>query len=164
MQVLGTRQWPARTRQVLTLARQRGQLEGRFEWSRRRLHLRWLVTLAALCRAALIPNATLLPQRAWLPMSLGKQRRPQSSLLSLQRRHVAGANVRAPLPRGPLRVRQAAQPPRQRDERQLTLAGVDSQLAEPGDLRLVRARAWARGLGWGWVGCWVLGVGCWVSG
>ena len=105
MEVLGTRQWPARTRQVLTLARQRGQLEGRFEWSRRRLHLRWLVTLAALCRAALIPNATLLPQRAWLPMSLGKQRRPQSSLLSLQRRHVAGANVRAPLPRGPLRVR-----------------------------------------------------------
>ena len=113
------------------------------------LHRRPLA-LVALCTAARVPDAAPLPlaqraplplaqraplplaqraplplaQRAGRPECLGEQRRAQSGLLRLERGHVARAHVRTPLPRGPLRLGQATQPPRQRDEGRLALAGL----------------------------------------
>ena len=89
------------------------------------LHRR-LLPLVALCTAAPVPDAAPLPlaQRAGRPERLGEQRRAQSGLLRLERRHVARAHVRAALPRGPLRLGQPTQPPRQRDEGRLALAGL----------------------------------------
>ena len=89
------------------------------------LHRRPLA-LVALCTAARVPDAAPLPlaQRAGRPECLGEQRRAQGGLLRLERGHVARAHVRAPLPRGPLRLGQATQPPRQRDEGRLALAGL----------------------------------------
>jgi hypothetical protein len=97
------------------------------------LHRRPLA-LVALCTAARVPDAAPLPlaqraplplaQRAGRPECLGEQRRAQSGLLRLERGHVARAHVRAPLPRGPLRLGQATQPPRQRDQGRLALAGL----------------------------------------